>query len=152
VSFRKIPIVMVFRELSVNTLPYIFFINWSSLHLKLFNVLIGMVMLAIGLVIWHCFMFVLAFLVFWFGESKHMFYMGEHFFDTKNPYESFPKQIRWFLIFIVPSLLIFALPVSVALGKINYQNIIYSLFVVSVFIWLKNWVWHQGLKRYTSAS
>ncbi len=152
VSFRKIPILMILRESITNTLPYIFFIDWRALHLQPINLTIGILMLIIGLVIWHCVMFLLAFTVFWFGESKQVFYLSQHFNELKNPFESFPQQIRWFFIFVIPSLLVFALPISVILNKVTYRSVYYSLIIMPIFIWLKNRVWKIGLKHYTSAS
>lgn len=153
VSFRKIPLVSTFRD-SLNVLIYIFIIDWKALNLHPYNFLIGFLILILGIITWHCVMFILSFAVFWFGESKRIFFLNQSVADGDGsiPYEGFPKNLRFFLTFIIPSLLVCPLPVSVALSKASPNWIYWSIICASIFIFLKKWVWTKGLKAYTSAS
>lgn len=152
ISFKKMPIVSTFRD-SINIIIYLFIINWKSLNLNFSNVMFGLLLLILGVIIWHCVMFIFAFTVFWLGESKQIFFLNQSIADNQGiPYEGFPKNLRTFLTFIIPSLLICPLPVSIALGKSTTNWIFLGFILAIIFIFLKKWVWTQGLKSYTSAS
>jgi ABC-type uncharacterized transport system permease subunit len=110
-------------------------------------------MFAMGIVIWHCIMFILTFTIFWLGESKRIYLLSQDVSDNKSlPYDGFPKNIRLFLTFIIPSMLVYPLSVSVILGKSTTKWFFWSLTAMIFFLLLKTWVWKQGLKAYTSAS
>jgi len=153
ISFRKIPLVSIFRDSIANILVYVFIIDWKSLNLQPNIFLIALIMIILGIIIWHCFMFMLTFTIFWLGESKRVFLLNQSIADDRGtPYEGFPKNIRLFLTFIIPMTLNYSLPVSIALEKSNPSWIFLSIILAIIFIFLKKWVWIKGLKAYTSAS
>lgn len=153
ISFRNIPIMSTFRDSVINLSISALIIDWKYLNLNTSNLLIALLMLFFGIIIWHCISFILAFTVFWFGEARRVYFLSQGISDNKFlVFESFPKNLKLFFTFIIPTILASPLPVSVALSKSSNKWVLWSFIVAVFFLWLKNWVWKQGLKAYTSAS
>ncbi len=153
ISFRSVPLVSTFRDSLINLSISALIIDWRYLNLNPHNFFVACVMLFFGMIIWHCIGFILAFAVFWFGESKRIYVLSQNISDNKSlPFELLPKNFKLFFTFLIPTTLAFPLAVSVALSKSIIQWIFWSFIVTVFFLWLKNWVWKQGLKAYTSAS
>jgi len=119
------------------------------------NLVAGILVMIVGLIICHCFQFMMNTSCFWVGENRNMrnliFEMVT--FGDSIPFEGYSANFQKFGFLFLPPMITSALATSVLLGKSDWQvylPIVSTIMVV--FLWLNMKVWEIALKHYSSAS
>jgi len=156
VSFQKINV----NSLAVDAIPSItplIILTVKNINFELLpmNILAGLMVLVMGIVISHCFHFILNLSCFWTGENQNMrnlaFELG--FFGDAIPFEGYSENFRRVGMFFIPSIITSTLSTSVMLGKSTSPLVLPIVFgIMILFLWLNVKIWHIALRRYSSAS
>ena len=156
VTFQKININSLLVDAVPATTPLIFLvINNFNEPIQFTNLLAGMAVMFMGIVISHCFQFILNLSCFWTGENQNMrnlaFELG--FFGDAIPFEGYSTNFRKVGMLFIPSMINSALATSVILGKNTNPITLPVIFALMlIFLWLNIKVWKMALKHYSSAS
>ena len=156
VTFQKININSLLMDGVPATAPLIYLVikNFNSPVLPT-NLLAGMAIVLMGIVIAHCFQFILNLSCFWTGENQNMrnlaFELG--FFGDSIPFEGYSTNFRRIAMFFIPSIITSALSTSVILGKNTNPLVLPLVFgIMIMFLYLNLKMWDLALKHYSSAS
>lgn len=152
VSTKKISILNRIQDGLPNIIILAAIIKWGSLNVV--NIPTGILIFLLGNIAHHCFRFLFALPVFWYGESKQIFSISGSLHDNKDlPLEGFSPTLRNIFTTIIPTLLAAQLSVSVMLGKSNPANaLLLTSLVTAIFLVLKTVGWRLALRSYSSAS
>lgn len=156
VSFQKIQINQLLADSIPATIPlvYLVVINFHS-TISPINLLLGIAVMVIGMVISHCFQFIINLLCFWTGESQNAraFAWEMSQFGDAIPFEGYPVNFRKIGMIFIPSVVNSALATSIMLGKIDNKMVIILVFLIMLmFLWLNVRMWRLALDHYSSAS
>jgi len=157
VTFRRVDISMIFFHAipSIAPLVYLLIKNFGFIF-DPWNVVAGVYSAAVGLVLIHCFQFVINSFTFWTEQGKNLFKLSCELNNSGEaiPFEGYPTVLRIIGLTVIPNLIHTTVTVSILLGKTAYvvPIVLYSTVVMIIFLKLKSYVWERGLKRYSSAS
>ena len=156
VSFQKVDINSLFVDAvpSISFLMYLVMKNYSFIVTPI-NLARGTLVMIMGLIISHCFMFIMNLSCFWTAENQNMRNLAFEleFFGDAIPFEGYSTKFRNVGMLFVPSIITSALTTSVLLGKSNDWFILpIVLFITVVFLWLTLNMWKIALRHYSSAS
>jgi ABC-2 type transport system permease protein len=156
VTFQKININSLLVDAIPATTPLIilFVRNFHS-SLTPANLLAGTAILVMGLVISHCFQFVINLSCFWTAENQNFRNTAFEltFFGDSIPFEGYPNNFKIVGMLLAPSIITSTLSTSVMLGKNTNPLVIPLVFGIMMgFVYLNNYVWRKALRHYSSAS
>lgn len=128
----------------------IFFIPFAW---QLENILISLLIFFCAFIIFHAIYTIVIALSFWFVEVLPFFYHTHYIIEgSTNPISIFPPTLKFIFTFILPILLIANYPLMALKGLISWPTVILFLLLAAAFELVSYWVWHLGIKRYSSAS
>ena len=118
----------------------------SRQHVGFFQVIMYILFVIIG--IWF------HFLMFNFSnKADQILWIPETLSEiSSQPASIYPKWIRCFLMWLLPILTSFNLPVDIIRGKVNIINMLWYVGFVAVFTIANYRIWHAGLKKYQSSN
>ena len=125
----------------------------SRQHVGFFQVIMYILFVIIG--IWfHFLMFNFSNMIsFWVDKAEQILWIPETLSETSSqPASIYPKWIRCFLMWLLPILTSFNLPIDIIRGKVNMVNMLWYVGLVAVFTIANYRIWHAGLKKYQSSN
>ena len=125
----------------------------SRQHVGFFQVIMYILCVIIG--IWfHFLMFNFSNLIsFWVDKADQILWIPETLSEiSSQPASIYPKWIRCFLMWLLPILTSFNLPIDIIRGKVNMVNMLWYVGLVAVFTIANYRIWHAGLKKYQSSN
>ena len=125
----------------------------SKYHIGFFQVIMYIIFVIIG--IWFQFlMFNFSDMIsFWVDKAEQILWIPETLSETSSqPASIYPKWIRCFLMWLLPILTSFNLPVDIIRGKVNVVNMLWFVGFVGAFTIANYSIWHAGLKKYQSSN
>ena len=139
----------------VNVIPGIIVQGWiiSKYHTGFFQVIMYIAFVIIG--IWFQFL-VCNFsnmITFWVDKADQILWIPETLAEiSSRPASIYPKWIKYFLMWILPILTSFNLPIDIIRGKVNVVNMLWYAGFVGAFTIANYRIWHAGLKKYQSSN
>ena len=125
----------------------------SRQHVGFFQVIMYILFVIIG--IWfHFLMFNFSNMIsFWVDKADQILWIPETLSEiSSQPASIYPKWIRCFLMWLLPILPSFNLPVDIIRGKVNVVNMLWFVGFVGAFTIANYSIWHAGLKKYQSSN
>lgn len=125
----------------------------SRQHVGFFQVIMYILFVIIG--IWfHFLMFNFSNMIsFWVDKADQILWIPETLSEiSSQPASIYPKWIRCLLMWLLPILTSFNLPIDIIRGKVNIVNMLWYVGLVAVFTIANYRIWHAGLKRYQSSN
>ena len=125
----------------------------SKYHIGFFQVIMYIIFVIIG--IWFQFlMFNFSNMIsFWVDKAEQILWIPETLSETSSqPASIYPKWIRCFLMWLLPILTSFNLPIDIIRGKVNVVNMLWYVGFVVVFTIANYSIWNAGLKKYQSSN
>ena len=125
----------------------------SRQHVGFFQVIMYILFVIIG--IWfHFLMFNFSNMIsFWVDKAEQILWIPETLSEiSSQPASIYPKWIRCFLMWLLPILTSFNLPIDIIRGKVNMVNMLWYVGLVAVFTIANYRIWHAGLKKYQSSN
>ena len=125
----------------------------SRQHVGFFQVIMYILFVIIG--IWfHFLMFNFSNMIsFWVDKADQILWIPETLSETSSqPASIYPKWIRCFLMWLLPILTSFNLPIDIIRGKVNVVNMLWFVGFVGAFTIANYRIWHAGLKKYQSSN
>ena len=125
----------------------------SRQHVGFFQVIMYILFVIIG--IWfHFLMFNFSNMIsFWVDKADQILWIPETLSEiSSQPASIYPKWIRCFLMWLLPILTSFNLPIDIIRGKVNMVNMLWYVGLVAVFTIANYRIWHAGLKKYQSSN
>ena len=125
----------------------------SRQHTGFFQVIMYILFVIIG--IWfHFLMFNFSNMIsFWVDKADQILWIPETLSEiSSQPASIYPKWIRCFLMWLLPILTSFNLPIDIIRGKVNMVNMLWYVGLVAVFTIANYRIWHAGLKKYQSSN
>ena len=125
----------------------------SRQHVGFFQVIMYILFVIIG--IWFQFlMFNFSNMIsFWVDKADQILWIPETLSEiSSQPASIYPKWIRCFLMWLLPILTSFNLPVDIIRGKVNVVNMLWFVGFVGAFTIANYSIWHAGLKKYQSSN
>ena len=125
----------------------------SRQHVGFFQVIMYILFVIIG--IWfHFLMFNFSNMIsFWVDKADQILWIPETLSEiSSQPASIYPKWIRCFLMWLLPILTSFNLPVDIIRGKVNIINMLWYVGFVAVFTIANYRMWNAGLKKYQSSN
>ena len=125
----------------------------SRQHVGFFQVIMYIIFVIIG--IWFQFlMFNFSNMIsFWVDKAEQILWIPETLSETSSqPASIYPKWIRCFLMWLLPILTSFNLPIDIIRGKVNVVNMLWFVGFVGAFTIANYRIWHAGLKKYQSSN
>lgn len=125
----------------------------SRQHVGFFQVIMYILFVIIG--IWfHFLMFNFSNMIsFWVDKADQILWIPETLSEiSSQPASIYPKWIRCFLMWLLPILTSFNLPVDIIRGKVNIINMLWYVGFVAVFTIANYSIWYAGLKKYQSSN
>ena len=122
-------------------------------HIGFFQVIMYIIFVIIG--IWFQFlMFNFSNMIsFWVDKAEQILWIPETLSETSSqPASIYPKWIRCFLMWLLPILTSFNLPIDIIRGKVNVVNMLWFVGFVGAFTIANYRIWHVGLKKYQSSN
>ena len=122
-------------------------------HIGFFQVIMYIIFVIIG--IWFQFlMFNFSNMIsFWVDKADQILWIPETLSEiSSQPASIYPKWIRCFLMWLLPILTSFNLPIDIIRGKVNMVNMLWYVGLVAVFTIANYRIWHAGLKKYQSSN
>ena len=90
---------------------------------------------------------------FWVDKAEQILWIPETLSETSSqPASIYPKWIRCFLMWLLPILTSFNLPIDIIRGKVNVVNMLWYVGFVVVFTIANYSIWNAGLKKYQSSN
>lgn len=90
---------------------------------------------------------------FWVDKADQILWIPETLSEiSSQPASIYPKWIRCLLMWLLPILTSFNLPIDIIRGKVNIVNMLWYVGLVAVFTIANYRIWHAGLKRYQSSN
>ena len=125
-----------------------------SIHnVGFFQVIMYILFVIIG--IWfHFLMFNFSNMIsFWVDKADQILWIPETLSEiSSQPASIYPKWIRCLLMWLLPILTSFNLPIDIIRGKVNMVNMLWYVGLVAVFTIANYRIWHAGLKKYQSSN
>ena len=125
----------------------------SRQHVGFFQVIMYILFVIIG--IWfHFLMFNFSNMIsFWVDKADQILWIPETLSEiSSQPASIYPKWIRCLLMWLLPILTSFNLPVDIIRGKVNIINMLWYVGFVAVFTIANYSIWYAGLKKYQSSN
>ena len=125
----------------------------SRQHVGFFQVIMYILFVIIG--IWfHFLMFNFSNMIsFWVDKADQILWIPETLSEiSSQPASIYPKWIRCFLMWLLPILTSFNLPIDIIRGKVNVVNMLWFVGFVGAFTIANYRIWHAGLKKYQSSN
>lgn len=125
----------------------------SRQHVGFFQVIMYILFVITG--IWfHFLMFNFSNMIsFWVDKADQILWIPETLSEiSSQPASIYPKWIRCFLMWLLPILTSFNLPIDIIRGKVNMVNMLWYVGLVAVFTIANYRIWHAGLKKYQSSN
>ena len=125
----------------------------SRQHIGFFQIIMYILFVIIG--IWFQFlMFNFSNMIsFWVDKADQILWIPETLSEiSSQPASIYPKWIRCFLMWLLPILTSFNLPIDIIRGKVNMVNMLWYVGLVAVFTIANYRIWHAGLKKYQSSN
>jgi len=125
----------------------------SRQHVGFFQVIMYILFVIIG--IWfHFLMFNFSNMIsFWVDKADQILWIPETLSEiSSQPASIYPKWIRCFLMWLLPILTSFNLPIDIIRGKVNMVNMLWYVGFVGAFTIANYRIWHAGLKKYQSSN
>ena len=125
----------------------------SRQHVGFFQVIMYILFVIIG--IWfHFLMFNFSNMIsFWVDKADQILWIPETLSEiSSQPASIYPKWIRCLLMWLLPILTSFNLPIDIIRGKVNIVNMLWYVGLVAVFTIANYRIWHAGLKKYQSSN
>ena len=125
----------------------------SRQHVGFFQVIMYILFVIIG--IWfHFLMFNFSNMIsFWVDKADQILWIPETLSEiSSQPASIYPKWIRCLLMWLLPILTSFNLPIDIIRGKVNMVNMLWYVGFVGAFTIANYRIWHAGLKKYQSSN
>ena len=125
----------------------------SKYHIGFFQVIMYIIFVIIG--IWFQFlMFNFSNMIsFWVDKAEQILWIPETLSETSSqPASIYPKWIRCFLMWLLPILTSFNLPIDIIRGKVNVVNMLWFVGFVGAFTIANYRMWNAGFKKYQSSN
>ena len=125
----------------------------SRHNVGFFQVIMYILFVIIG--IWfHFLMFNFSNMIsFWVDKADQILWIPETLSEiSSQPASIYPKWIRCLLMWLLPILTSFNLPIDIIRGKVNIVNMLWYVGLVAVFTIANYRIWHAGLKKYQSSN
>ena len=125
----------------------------SKYHIGFFQVIMYIIFVIIG--IWFQFlMFNFSNMIsFWVDKADQILWIPETLSEiSSQPASIYPKWIRCLLMWLLPILTSFNLPIDIIRGKVNVVNMLWFVGFVGAFTIANYRMWHAGLKKYQSSN
>ena len=125
----------------------------SRQHIGFFQIIMYILFVIIG--IWfHFLMFNFSNMIsFWVDKADQILWIPETLSEiSSQPASIYPKWIRCFLMWLLPILTSFNLPIDIIRGKVNVVNMLWFVGFVGAFTIANYRMWHAGLKKYQSSN
>ena len=125
----------------------------SRQHVGFFQVIMYILFVIIG--IWfHFLMFNFSNMIsFWVDKADQILWIPETLSEiSSQPASIYLKWIRCFLMWLLPILTSFNLPIDIIRGKVNIVNMLWFVGFVAVFTIANYRIWYAGLKKYQSSN
>ena len=125
----------------------------SRQHIGFFQIIMYILFVIIG--IWFQFlMFNFSNMIsFWVDKADQILWIPETLAEiSSRPASIYPKWIRCLLMWVLPILTSFNLPIDIIRGKVNVVNMLWFVGFVGAFTIANYRMWHAGLKKYQSSN
>ena len=125
----------------------------SRQHIGFFQIIMYILFVIIG--IWFQFlMFNFSNMIsFWVDKADQILWIPETLSEiSSQPASIYPKWIRCLLMWLLPILTSFNLPIDIIRGKVNVVNMLWFVGFVGAFTIANYRMWHAGLKKYQSSN
>ena len=155
ISFRYIRSYTLVSLLILSIILYNVLITFHPNSLNIFNILLFLASLSMGVLIWYSFEFIIASLTFFFRDFRTGGWLSHEVMKfSMRPDSIYIGFVRKILFTILPMALVASVPSRLLLYGFTNQNQKYFLtqiLIVSVLLMLTRVFWKIGLKRYESA-
>lgn len=129
----------------------VYFAIKMQIHISVFNIFLGVVLITIGLVFYlSILIFYCALVLRWTNFSRMRDILEKMFFFTSLPAEVFSGTSKFIYLFVFPIAIWTYFPVQALLGRID-AYVFPSIMVCFLFFAVSILVWNYNLKKYTSA-
>lgn len=143
---------------------------------RFFDVVMGLVVLAVGLVrlgasvgvtqalafavamlaggaIVYSFYIMLATLTFWFVRVDNILVVFQSMYQAGRwPVTIYPPWLRWALTLLVPVAFATTVPAQALTGRLSPGTLAAAVALAAATLALSRWFWRRGVKRYSGAS
>jgi ABC-2 type transport system permease protein len=125
----------------------------AIIHATLFQFLLACVLIVLVIVVFFSAALVAHSVAFVLTDAISTASVGFELFFTPSMFHggAFQGALRVFFIFVIPSLLISALPVEV-MKNIDISKLALMTVLASLWCWFAIWIFYQGVRRYESAN
>lgn len=131
----------------------LFFYSLRNTTLEIQNIFLFLVLLICGFIILYNIFFIFASFSFWIVEGQDLVSLFDEIFSfSRYPKTIFPPAASYFLLTIIPILLMVYVPVTALLNILDWQLGVLAIIMVFVSYYLSEKIWHAGLRHYSSAS
>ncbi len=151
ILFERVSVVYFLEQFIASIILIGIILGHYSISVAIGDVVCSLLILVIGVVIYHFVYGIVTFLAFWVGKvgvfRAIIFGLAE---SKQYPITIFPDKLRSLLTFVIPVALISYYPTVIFLGKMKVgicfllQISILFIVIFSIF----RFVWCKGLKRY----
>lgn len=151
VSFRHWRVLMLFDLfLALGVLGYA--IHLMEHSLDLLTIMQFILTLIAGLILLYSTLLAFSALVFWNSSFLFTWIINDLFQLARYPVGLYPGWLRLILTWIIPVGLMTTIPAQALSGTLSWRWLLISLGFTLVVLIGASWLFHQGLKKYTSAS
>lgn len=151
VSFRHWRFLMLFDLLlSLIVLGYAIHLMQTTLTLN--AVLSFTITMLASVTLLYSALLIFSALVFWNSSFLFTWIINDLFQLARYPVEIYPGWLRLVLTWIIPVGLMTTVPAQALSGRLSWGWLGLTLLFTLVVLFGASWLFHQGLKKYTSAS
>ena len=155
ISFRYIRSYTLVSLLILSIILYQILVAFHPNSLNIFNILLFIISLSMGVLIWYSFEFIIASLTFYFRDFRTGGWLTHEILKfSMRPDTIYTGFMRKILFTILPMALVASVPSRLLLYGFTSQNQKYfvaQIVVVSILLVLTRVFWKTGLKRYESS-
>ncbi len=152
ISFWELNYSAIIRVI-LGTLLLVYLIFSLSYVINLFNLILFLSFLIVGVVTLYTLWFFAASFLIWVPELSNiieLMYTVNGF--TRYPPEMFKRVSGFLFIFTLPIVFVASSPFKTLIGRANYIDIFASFFICGLFLIISRFFWRFALRSYTSAS
>ena len=153
ILFEQVSVIYFIEQFIVSIIISIFIIIKYHMEVSILNVIYSFIILFIGILILNFIYGIITFLTFWCGRLETFREIIMQVAESKHyPVTIFPKKIRFFLTYCIPTALVSYYPSIVFLGKEKFGLIFLIKFLILLLIIYTLFIltWKGGIKRYES--
>tara|TARA_Y100001968_G_scaffold297220_1_gene305994 strand:+ start:583 stop:1371 length:789 start_codon:yes stop_codon:yes gene_type:complete len=140
-------------EIFVGLFIAIFATGKAVNEIIIWNPLLFILTLTLGVIILYSLWFITATTSIWFVQTWSTSEVLRSFLTAgRFPSSAYPVNIRLIFTFVFPITFITTIPAEALLGNVSISNLVFSLVIAFIFLSISRRFWRFSLRHYTSAS